>query len=47
MKWAPALFGLLALALWEAAVRIAEVPVYQLPGPIAIIKGSPIADQIE
>ena len=36
MKWAPALFGLLALALWEAAVRLADVPVYQLPGPIAI-----------
>jgi NitT/TauT family transport system permease protein len=37
VKWAPILFGLLALTLWEAAVRIAEVPVYQLPGPIAII----------
>ncbi len=36
MKWAPALFGLLALALWEAAVRIGEVPVYILPGPIAV-----------
>ncbi len=38
MKWAPVLFGLLALALWEAAVRIGEVPVYQLPGPIAIVR---------
>ena len=35
MKWAPTLFGLLALVLWEAAVRIQEVPVYVLPGPIA------------
>jgi NitT/TauT family transport system permease protein len=45
MKWAPALFGLLALALWEAAVRIAEVPVYQLPGPIAIL-GAFVADPV-
>lgn len=45
MKWAPALFGLLALGLWEAAVRIAEVPVYQLPGPIAII-GAFVADPL-
>jgi NitT/TauT family transport system permease protein len=36
VKWAPAAFGLLALVLWEAAVRIVGVPVYQLPGPIAI-----------
>jgi NitT/TauT family transport system permease protein len=36
MKWAPALFGLLALGMWEAAVRIAQVPVYLLPGPIAV-----------
>ena len=37
MKGAPAVFGVLALAMWEAAVRIAEVPVYLLPGPIAIL----------
>jgi NitT/TauT family transport system permease protein len=37
MKYAPALFGLLALALWEAAVRLFDVPVYQVPGPIAIV----------
>jgi NitT/TauT family transport system permease protein len=37
MKFAPALFGLLALALWEAAVRLLDIPQYQLPGPIAII----------
>jgi NitT/TauT family transport system permease protein len=45
MKWAPALFGLLALALWEAAVRIGGVPVYQLPGPIAIF-GAFVADPV-
>jgi NitT/TauT family transport system permease protein len=38
LRWAPALFGLLALALWEASVRIAHVPAYQLPGPLAIAK---------
>jgi NitT/TauT family transport system permease protein len=43
MKWAPALFGLLALALWEAAVRISGVPVYVLPGPIATV-GAFVAD---
>jgi NitT/TauT family transport system permease protein len=32
------LFGLLALALWQAAVWIKDVPVYQLPGPIAIVE---------
>ena len=37
MKWAPALFGFFALALWEAAVRFSQVPVYVLPGPIAIV----------
>lgn len=43
MKWAPVLFGLLALVLWEAAVRLAGVPVYQLPGPVAIA-GAFLAD---
>jgi len=37
IRYAPALFGVLALLLWEAAVRIADIPVYQLPGPVAII----------
>jgi NitT/TauT family transport system permease protein len=37
MRWAPMLFGVLALTLWEAAVRIGEIPVYILPGPIATI----------
>jgi NitT/TauT family transport system permease protein len=33
----PWLFLLAALALWEGAVRLAQVPVYILPGPIAIV----------
>ena len=35
---APALLGLLALAAWEAAVRITGVPAYLVPGPIAIVR---------
>jgi NitT/TauT family transport system permease protein len=42
---APALFGLLALAAWEAAVRLTGVPVYLVPGPIAII-GAFFADPV-
>ena len=37
MKFAPTLFGLAALIAWEAAVRIADIPSYLVPGPIAII----------
>jgi NitT/TauT family transport system permease protein len=37
LKWAAALFGFFALALWEAAVQFSQVPVYVLPGPIAIV----------
>ena len=37
MKYAPALFALAALAVWEAAVRIAQVPSYLVPGPTDII----------
>jgi len=37
MKYAPTLFGLLALLVWEAAVRISDVPSYLVPGPVAII----------
>jgi NitT/TauT family transport system permease protein len=37
MKYAPVLFGLLALLVWEAAVRISGVPSYLVPGPVAII----------
>lgn len=45
MRFAPALFGLLALVLWEAAVRLGDVPVYLLPGPIAIV-GAFAADPV-
>jgi NitT/TauT family transport system permease protein len=34
----PWFFLLAALALWEGAVRLAQVPVYILPGPIAIVR---------
>ena len=37
VKYAPALFGLLTLLVWEAAVRISGVPSYLVPGPVAII----------
>ncbi|MEJ0017356.1 MAG: ABC transporter permease [Acetobacteraceae bacterium] len=37
MKFAPALFGIAALLAWEAVVRIAAVPEYLVPGPIAIV----------
>ena len=37
MKYAPALFALVAVALWEAAVRLTGVPSYLVPGPVAII----------
>ena len=33
MKYAPALFGVAALLVWEAAVRITDVPSYLVPGP--------------
>lgn len=33
----PTAFGILVLAGWEAAVRLAHVPDYLLPGPLAII----------
>ena len=38
MKAAPAAFGLLALLLWESAVRLFGVPPYILPGPVAIAR---------
>ena len=38
MRAAPLLFGLLALILWEAAVRLTGVPVYIVPGPSAIVQ---------
>lgn len=36
-RLAPALFGILALVLWEAATRIFDVPVYLIPGPVAVV----------
>jgi NitT/TauT family transport system permease protein len=45
MKYAPALFGLLALALWEGAVWLLDVPVYLLPGPVAIVRAF-VADPV-
>ncbi len=33
----PAAFGLLVLGLWEALVRLLDIPVYLLPGPVAIV----------
>ena len=35
-RWAPAAFALLALCGWEAAVRLADMPSYIVPGPWAI-----------
>ena len=38
MKAAPALFALLTLALWEAAVRLSGVASYIVPAPSAIVR---------
>jgi NitT/TauT family transport system permease protein len=35
---APLAFGILALALWEAAVRLLALPSYILPGPLVIVR---------
>jgi NitT/TauT family transport system permease protein len=35
---APVAIGLLALALWEAVVRINQIPHYILPGPILVLQ---------
>jgi NitT/TauT family transport system permease protein len=37
-RFAPALFGVLALLLWEGAVRAFDVPVYLIPGPVAVVE---------
>ena len=37
MKYAPALFALAAIALWQAAVNLTGVPSYLVPGPVAIV----------
>jgi NitT/TauT family transport system permease protein len=36
-RLAPAQFGVLALLLWEGAVRLFDVPVYLVPGPLAVV----------
>jgi NitT/TauT family transport system permease protein len=38
LRFAPTLFGLLALVAWEVAVRVTGVPAYLVPGPVAIIR---------
>ncbi len=43
MPYAPGLFAVAALLLWEAAVRLTGVPSYLVPGPVAII-GAFLAD---
>lgn len=35
---APFAFGLLGLAIWQAAVSLLAVPQYVLPGPVAIVR---------
>ncbi len=37
LRAAPVLFGLLALAIWEALVRALHIPPYLVPGPVAIV----------
>ncbi len=37
LRAAPVLFGVLALVIWEAAVRAFHVPPYLFPGPAAIV----------
>lgn len=37
LRAAPALFGVLVLILWEGFVRLAHVPPYLFPGPVAIV----------
>ena len=36
-RLAPTLFGVLALLAWEGTVRVLEVPVYLVPGPVAVV----------
>ena len=38
MRWAPALFALLAVALWEGAVAASGVKPYILPAPSAVMR---------
>jgi NitT/TauT family transport system permease protein len=34
---APALFGVLALILWDVLVRIFHIPIYLVPGPLTVV----------
>jgi NitT/TauT family transport system permease protein len=43
MRYAPALFALAAIVLWQAAVSLTGVPSYLVPGPVAIV-GAFLAD---
>jgi NitT/TauT family transport system permease protein len=36
-RFAPALFGVLALVLWEGAVRVFDIPIYLVPGPLEVV----------
>lgn len=36
-RLAPSLFGVLALVTWEVIVRLLAVPVYIIPGPLAVL----------
>ncbi len=36
-RLAPSLFGVLALVTWELIVRLLAVPVYIIPGPLAVL----------
>jgi len=36
--WAPALIGVVAIALWEIAVRVTNMPPYLLPGPGLVLQ---------
>ena len=36
-RFTPALFGILALVMWEGAVGVFDIPVYLVPGPLAVV----------
>ena len=36
-RFAPALFGILALVMWEGAVGVFDIPVYLVPGPLTVV----------
>lgn len=37
-QWIPVIFILALLVVWEAAVRILQIPLYVLPSPVQVIK---------